>query len=275
MNSFEFWAHMQSYAQMSRLWWYTFAALPAMIIAGGTYPLMAFALRRKSAPPVIFFWLLVASIPALLVFPSFYVSTSLDAALAQVGFSMPASAQEFALNDARLLGAGLDTLALYGIIGAALTVIVLVAGTLIGDVPVASPIAQQISSSISRAVTRLTNPNRAGGGVVGQYGALKVIQGSASGSQYAVRNGATIGKQDADILITDSVVSRRHGHLDVVGSAVHLMDDGSTNGTYVVRAGQEYPLHNDPFELLPGDTIYLGLPTMPTAVALVYERNGA
>ncbi|NTV62843.1 MAG: FHA domain-containing protein [Oscillochloris sp.] len=275
MNSFEFWAHMQSHAQMGRLWWYTFAALPTMIIAGGTYPLMAFALRRKSGPPVVFFWLLVASIPALLIFPSFYVSTNLEASLAQVGFSMPASAQEFPLADTRQLGANLDTLALYGIVGAALTVIVLVAGSLIGDVPVASPFVQQISQSITKAVTRLTNPNRPGGGLVGQHGVLKVIQGSTSGSQYVVRSGATIGKQDADILITDSVVSRRHGHLDVVGGAVRLIDDGSTNGTYIVRAGQEYPLNNDPFELLPGDTIYLGLPSMQTAVALVYERNGA
>jgi hypothetical protein len=274
MNSFQFWAHMQSYAQMGRLWWYTFAALPAMIIAGGTYPLMAFALRRKSGAPMVFFWLLIASIPVLLVFPSFYVSTNLESALGQVGFTLPARPQDFPLPDVRQLGASLDTLALYGIIGAALTVIVLIAGSLVGDVPVASPMVQQISQSITKAMTKAMNPRRAAGGLSGQHGVLKVIQGSASGSQYAVRN-ATIGKQDADILITDSMVSRRHARLEVSGGVARIIDDGSTNGTFVVRAGQEYELTGTAFDLQAGDTVYLGPPAIPTAVALVYERNGA
>ena len=274
MNDFQFWAHMQSYAQMSRLWWYTFAALPTMIIAGGTYPLMAFALRRKSEAPMVFFWLLVASVPALLVFPSFYVSTNLQPALSQVGFTLPARPQDFALPDVRQLGTSLDTLALYGIIGAALTVIVLVAGSLVGEVPGASPMVQQISQSITKAMTKAMNPRRAAGGLSGQHGVLKVIQGSASGSQYAVRN-ATIGKQDADILITDSMVSRRHARLEVSGGVPRIFDDGSTNGTFVLRAGQEYEVSSAAFDLQPNDTIYLGPPAMPTAVALVYERNGA
>ncbi len=265
---------MQSYAQMGRLWWYTFAALPAMIIAGGTYPLMAFALRRKIAAPMVFFWLLVASIPTLLVFPSFYVSTNLESALGQVSFTLPARPQDFPLPDVRQLGASLDTLALYGIIGAALTVIVLIAGSLVGDVPVASPMVQQISQSITKAMTKAMNPRRSTGSLSGQHGVLKVIQGSASGSQYAVRN-ATIGKQDADILITDSMVSRRHARLEVSGGVARIIDDGSTNGTFVVRAGQEYELGNTAFDLQAGDTIYLGPPAIPTAVALVYERNGA
>ena len=274
MNDFQFWAHMQSYAQMSRLWWYTFAALPTMIIAGGTYPLMAFALRRKSGAPMVFFWLLISSIPALLVFPSFYVSTNLQSALSQVGFTLPVRPQDFALPDVRQLGTSLDTLALYGIIGAALTVIVLVAGSLVGEVPGASPMVQQISQSITKAMTKAMNPRRAAGGLSGQHGVLKVIQGSASGSQYAVRN-ATIGKQDADILITDSMVSRRHARLEVSGGVPRIFDDGSTNGTFVVRAGQEYEVSSAAFDLQPNDTIYLGPPAMPTAVALVYERNGA
>lgn len=274
MNDFQFWAHMQSYAQMSRLWWYTFAALPTMIVAGGAYPLLAFALRRKSTAPVIFFWLLIASIPTLLVLPSFYVSTSLNAALSQVGFKLPPRPQDFSLPDALQLGAILDTLALYGIVGAALTVIVLIAGSLVGDVPGASPIVQQISQSITKAMTKAINPRRAASGLTGQHGVLKVIQGSASGSQYAVRN-ATIGKQDADILITDSVVSRRHARIEMAGSVARITDDGSTNGTFVVRAGQEYELNGTAFDLQPGDTIYLGPPAMLTAVALVYERTGA
>ncbi len=274
MNSFEFWAHMESYAQMSRLWWYSFAALPAMIIAVGTYPLMAFALRRKQGPPLVFFWLLVAAIPALLVFPSFYVTMDLSAALAQLGLlEPPDSAQQFPLALARELGAAFDQLALYGVVGAALTVIVLVAGSLVGDVPVASPIVQQISQSITRAVTRAVNPRRASTGLNSQHGVLKVTQGSAMGSTYAVRN-STIGKQDADILITDTVVSRKHARLEVAGGVPRLYDDGSTNGTYVVRAGQEYELNGAAFELQPGDLIYLGPPSMATAVIMTYEHSG-
>lgn len=235
---------------------------------------MAFALRRKSAPPLIFFWLLVAGIPALLVFPSFYVSTSLEPAMAQIGFALPQRPQDFPLAAARTIGASLDTLALYGIVGAALTLIVMVAGSLVGDVPVASPIVQQISQSLTKAMTRALNPRRAAAGLSGEYGVLKVIQGSATGSQYTVRN-ATIGKQDADILITDTVVSRKHAHLEVAGGTPRLIDDGSMNGTYILRAGQEYELNGAAFELQTGDTIYLGPPAMPTAVALVYEKTGA
>lgn len=258
---------------MGRLWWYTFAALPAMIVAGGAYILMAFALRRKRGAPLIFFWLLVASVPALLVFPSFYVSTNLAAALARVGFSMPPSPQEFPLATARSLGAALDTLALYGVVGAALSVIAMVAASMVGEVPVASPIVQQISQSITRAMTRAVNPGRKGA-LVGQYGVLTITQGSATGSQHAVRN-ATIGKQDADILITDTIVSRRHARLEVSGGVARIIDEQSTNGTYVVRGGQEYELNGVAFDLAPGDTIYLGPPSMPTAVAMVYEKRGA
>ncbi|PDW01821.1 FHA domain-containing protein [Candidatus Viridilinea mediisalina] len=274
MNTFEFWSHMQSFAQMERLWWYTFAALPAMIVAGGAYLLMAFALRRKSSPPLIFFWLLVAAIPALLVFPSFYVSTNLQEALAQLGFTIPQRPQDFPLAMARTVGVALDTLALYGIIGASLSVIVMVSGSLVGDVPVASPIVQQISQSITKAMTKALNPRRAAAGLSGEYGILKVTQGSATGSQYTVRN-ATIGKQEADILITDTVVSRKHARLEVSGGKPRIMDEGSMNGTYVVRAGQEYELNGSAFDLQPGDTIYLGPPAMSSAVALVYEKTGA
>jgi hypothetical protein len=274
MNSFEFWSHMQEFAQMSRLWWYTFAALPAMIVAGGSYVLMAFALRRKSAAPLVFAWLLVASLPALLVLPSFYVSMDLEAALGQVGFAIPASAQAFPLANARQLGGLLDTLAFYGIVGAALSVVVMAAGSLVGDVPVASPIAQQISQSVTRAMTKAMNPRRGNAALGSQNGMLTVTQGSATGSQYAVRNG-TIGKQDADILITDAVVSRHHARLDVSGGTVKLTDDGSTNGTYVMRNNQDYELNGIAFELQPGDVIYLGPPSLETAVALTYEKSGA
>lgn len=273
MNNFEFWAHMQSFAQMSRLWWYTFAALPALIVAGGAYGLMAFALRRKPSAPLIFFWLLLASVPALLIFPSFYVAANLEAALAWVNFSLPESPQAFPLAAARQLGAALDTLALYGIVGAALTVIVLGAASLVGDVPVASPIMQQISQSLTRKMTRAINPGRKGG-LVGQYGILTITQGATTGSQHTVRN-ATIGKQDADILITDTVVSRRHARLEVHGDVVRIIDEQSTNGTYVVRNGQEYELNGTAFELRPGDTIYLGPPSVPTAVAMIYEKKEA
>jgi hypothetical protein len=234
---------------------------------------MAFALRRKQGAPLIFFWLLVASVPALLIFPSFYVGTNLGPAFAAVGFPLPASPQDFALAAAREIGAALDTLALYGVVGAALTVITMGAASLVGDVPVASPLVQQISQSITRAMTRAVNPGRKGA-LTGQNGVLTVTQGSSTGSQHAVRN-ATIGKQDADILITDTIVSRRHARLDVSGSAVRIIDEQSTNGTYVVRGGQEYELNGVAFDLAPGDTVYLGPPAMPTSVAMTYEKSGA
>jgi hypothetical protein len=207
MNSFEFWAHMQEYGQMSRLWWYSFAALPAMIVAGGAYLLMLFALRHKLHPPAIFFWLLLASVPALLVFPSFYVSVSLAPALALVGAALPASPQQFSLGLARQLGADLDRVALGGVVGASLALVVLAAAALVGEVPVASPLAQQISQTLTRAMTRALGVRCAALG--GEHGIVRITRGASAGSQFAVRN-ASIGKQEADIIITDAVVSRRH-----------------------------------------------------------------
>lgn len=274
MNSFEFWSHMQDYAQMSRLWWYTFAALPAMIVAGGAYLLMVFALRRKSNLPMIFFWLLLASLPALLIFPSFYVTTNLEGSLQQVNFALPATPQDFSLATARQLGGMFDTLALYAIIGAAMTVLVMAAGSLVGDVPVASPIVQNISQSFTKAVTKAFTQRR-GGTVGGAYGSFKVMKGAASGSQYAVRNGMIIGKQEADIIITDTIMSRRHARVEVASGAVRLYDERSTNGTFIKRSGQEHELNGDAFDLQPGDLIYFGPPHLPNTVEMIYERNGA
>ena len=53
----------------------------------------------------------------------------------------------------------------------------------------------------------------------------------------------------------DTLVSRRHAELDVVGSSVYITDLGSTNGTYVnkepVQKGKKVQLQK-------GDTIIIG-----------------
>jgi pSer/pThr/pTyr-binding forkhead associated (FHA) protein len=104
----------------------------------------------------------------------------------------------------------------------------------------------------------------------GEHGIVRITRGASAGSQFAVRN-ASIGKQEADIIITDAVVSRRHARLDVSGGVARLWDEQSTNGTFVQRGGQTWELHGDACSLEHGDTIFLGSPQRSTAVTLVYE----
>lgn len=270
MTPFQFWEHMLRYAQMSRLWWYSYAALPAFIVAVGAFVLMLFALRQKSGPPVVFFWLLIASLPAVLILPSFYVTVDLAAALGRVDFALPATPQQFSLVMARQIGSMLDILATFGIVGVSLATLVLAASPLLGHVPVASPLIRELSQTFTRAITRAIPGRRSPAAV--DFGTLKVAQGLALGSEFAVRN-ASIGKQEADITLTDAIISRRHARIEVTDGVARLWDEQSTNGTYIRRGGATVALNGEPVELVPGDAIYLGRPDHPTAVCLIYERS--
>ena len=47
MSEYELWRYFEQYAQVSNIWWYSVAVLPATVISVGAYFLMAFALRRS------------------------------------------------------------------------------------------------------------------------------------------------------------------------------------------------------------------------------------
>lgn len=278
MTEYELWRYLEQYAQMSNAWWYSVAVLPATIISACAYFLMWLALRRTRQLPKMFLWLCVASLPAILVLPSFYVSTNLTDALARVGFGMPASEQQISRAVALQIGAYLSQVATLGIVGASLAFVTLIAAILVGGYapPQVIQSIQSISQSFSKAMTRAFGPSREARVANSKYGVLTVTRGGAQqGAKFSVINSAIIGKVEAHIVVTDPVVSRKHARLEVKNDTVFLVDLGSTNGTFVKRSGREFELNGDPFELRHGDYIYLGVPSEPESVELIYERSPA
>jgi hypothetical protein len=68
----------------------------------------------------------------------------------------------------------------------------------------------------------------------GKRVSLAVLQGADSGLILAVDKPVmVIGRADADLVLGDSEVSRRHARLEFKGLNVQLRDLNSTNGTYV------------------------------------------
>lgn len=278
MTEYELWRYLEQYAQMSNAWWYSVAVLPATIISACAYFLMWLALRRTRQLPKMFLWLCIASMPTVLVLPSFYVSINLTDALARVGFTMPASEQQISRAVALQIGAYLGQVATLGIVGASLAFVTLIAAILVGGYapPQVIQSIQSISQSFSKAMTRAFGPPREARVANSKYGVLTVTRGGAQqGTKFSVINGAIIGKVEANIVITDPVVSRKHARLEVKNDTVFLVDLGSTNGTFVKRSGREFELNGDPFELRHGDHIYLGTPLEPESVELIYERPSA
>lgn len=278
MTEYELWRYLEQYAQMSNAWWYSVAVLPATIISACAYFLMWLALRRTRQLPKMFLWLCIASMPTVLVLPSFYVSINLTDALARVGFTVPASEQQISRAVALQIGAYLGQVATLGIVGASLAFVTLIAAILVGGYAPPQVIQgiQSISQSFSKAMTRAFGPPREARVANSKYGVLTVMRGGAQqGMKFSVINGAIIGKVEANIVITDQVVSRKHARLEVKNDMVFLVDLGSTNGTFVKRSGREFELNGDPFELRHGDHIYLGLPAEPESVELIYERSFA
>jgi len=69
----------------------------------------------------------------------------------------------------------------------------------------------------------------------GELPLLVVTRGPGAGSRYALEPGETrIGRHpEADILLDDVTVSRRHALIVLVDGRALLTDQGSLNGTYV------------------------------------------
>lgn len=69
---------------------------------------------------------------------------------------------------------------------------------------------------------------------VGKRLSLAVLQGADAGQIFPIEKPLmTIGRSEADVVLNDSEVSRRHAQLEIAGNAVVLRDLHSTNGTYV------------------------------------------
>jgi hypothetical protein len=274
MTDFELWEHINKLGQMANSWWYSVAVLPATIIAGCTYLLMWFALRRVEKLPVMFLWLVLASVPLIMVLPSYYVSLSLHDALARVGFQAPATIQQLSLTTTRQIGGYLSQIATFGIIGVSLAVVIIFASMLIGGyAPPVVQAVQALSQNFTKAMTRAFGSRRGGQSVVSsRYGVIKVTRGQQQGTQFGVINGALIGKTDATMIITDEIVSRRHARFEIRTDRAYIVDENSTNGTYLFRHGAMQEIGSQAIALQPGDKIYLGQPNEPDSVELTFDK---
>ncbi len=275
MTESQLWRYLEEVAELQNGWWYNTAVLPVMILAVSAYLLMILAMRQTKNPPLVFFWLLLAGMPTVLVMPSLYIRFNLTDAVQRINFTMPNSLQTINRAQAIELSRALDTVATLGITGGALTVAVLVVAAMRGGY-VPRTISQTISTAISTVTTGFTKAVSGGRRrkVSSPYGKLTIEQSSASsGSEYGVRNNQVIGKREADIIIADNIVSRRHARLIVNGDQVCIEDLGSTNGTFVKRGSEEFEVNGMPFALQHDDQIFLGPPDEVSSVRLKYTRE--
>jgi hypothetical protein len=84
------------------------------------------------------------------------------------------------------------------------------------------------------------------------------------GRRYTLQSGTTVigrGRQ-ADLVLRDNEVSRRHACLSYDGANVTLADLGSTNGTFL----NDTPIDAE-VPVAPGDTIRIGATTLTVATA--------
>ncbi|WP_265554590.1 FHA domain-containing protein [Trichlorobacter lovleyi] len=81
---------------------------------------------------------------------------------------------------------------------------------------------------------------------------LKVLEGTQAGSELGGSLPCVLGRKDADIIINDPMVSKRHAAIQIINGKLLLIDLHSTNGT---------TLNNEPItqrELKQGDRIGIG-----------------
>ncbi len=85
---------------------------------------------------------------------------------------------------------------------------------------------------------------------------LEVSNKRSNVKRLVIRERAIIGRQNhCDIRVVSGELSREHCRIEVDHEDAHLIDLGSTNGTYLNRKKLEA---HQPYELTEGDTIQLG-----------------
>jgi transcriptional regulator with GAF, ATPase, and Fis domain len=110
---------------------------------------------------------------------------------------------------------------------------------------------------------------------------LEVLQGAAAGQAFEISSdSATIGRSpSSDVVLADMHVSGEHARIVVGPERTALHDMRSTNGTFVVRAGQRHTLSGEAssMELAAGDIVELGSGEAVTQlrVSLTDESEGS
>jgi pSer/pThr/pTyr-binding forkhead associated (FHA) protein len=84
---------------------------------------------------------------------------------------------------------------------------------------------------------------------------LEIVEGAGAGRMVALAGPVTVGRAgDADLVLADELVSRRHAQLTPSGSGAVVEDLGSRNGTFVNGEAVHGPTH-----LTPGDQLQVGV----------------
>ncbi|MCA0354517.1 MAG: FHA domain-containing protein [Chloroflexi bacterium] len=275
MTNFEFWQKVKEMGQITYDWWYPTIALPALIWAVSVLFLAIFAARKIKKVHNRFLTLFLSTIPVLLIFPSAYITQALGSALNRVGYTLPENVNDFASNDAIVLGNYLNAFGLWGVLGVTFTLPLILSSLSRSEVPVISPAIRNATKTITNIATRaFGRRGGAGGGgrINAPYGSITINNGSRKGSIEALRPDFTIGGK-GDIQVSDVIVSRTHAKFVLEDNQIAVIDLGSTNGTFLVRDGQGFMLDSQPVPLEHGDTIYLGDPNQDNAVEMVFEFN--
>jgi len=101
---------------------------------------------------------------------------------------------------------------------------------------------------------------------------LEIVEGADAGHRVAVAGPLTVGRAaDADLVLADELVSRRHARVSQSGAGAVVEDLGSRNGTFV--NGNQ--IHG-PTRLTPGDQLQLGVTLVELrSVTQIAERPSA
>lgn len=271
ITEYEFWQELATRGQLMNGFWYSAIVVPTMVAAIFAYGLMLFSLRRENRMITTFIWIFIASIPIILILPSFLIQINPFGILRLVNFTPPDTTQQFNRASVLQISDYLNRLATMGMIGAALTLGTLFASSIVGGYapePIRA-LTQRITQAVTRAFTgSRTRAQRAGHA---PHGKLRVINGNHAKQEFSITDGAIIGKTEATMPITDAIISRRHAQLSVRNGQSYIADAGSKNGTFIRREDQFIPVSTHPEALQSGDVVFLGDPEVEQAVQLAYE----
>jgi FHA domain len=278
MDDLQLWNTIYNAGILPYGWWYGGAVLLATVLAGCLFPFVWYVLtRRDETLLTLLRWLFVSTLPFVCVFPSYWAHVALSRTLGWVWLSPPTTISDLSPENLQQIGSYLNTLAILGIFGGLLALVI--AGAMTVRL-LHGPLGQQLLPNLSgseKFETEKIGPRPeddlpGSGTMKREHGVVRITRGARRENVYSIFPQAVIGKQEATIPITDKIVSRRHARFEVHGEQTCIVDLGSENGTYVQRGESCFRITDKPFPLEHYDQIFLGHPSGPLAVELIFEQ---
>ena len=100
-------------------------------------------------------------------------------------------------------------------------------------------------------------------GLLRQVPSLRVISGPLEGEQIDLDRAVVVGRHEADVVIDDPELSRRHLEIRLVEDGLVIEDLGSTNGTFVDERPIAVPTH-----VRQGDRFMLGATVLEVQIVV-------